>query len=72
MIVPISNGRSIIPLYIPTTSTTHTESVQTSNNANAVVDLSNPWVWVFFGIFIAFVVCVLVYFAKALKELGGK
>ena len=72
MIVPINNGRSITPLYIPTTSTTHTESVQASDNANTGVNLSNPWAWVFCGIFIAFTVCVLAHFTKALKELGGE
>lgn len=72
MIVPINTGRSIIPVYIPTTSTIHTASDQSTNNANAGVNLSSPWTWVSCSILIVFVICTLAICIKTLKEFGGK
>ena len=70
MIVPINNGRSIIPIYIPTPSSTHSTqvSIQVSNKEKQPKEITVADI--FFIIFmIVFLISVLIYFIHLMKEL---
>ena len=71
MIVPINNGRSITPIYIPQPVPTNTGVLQQSDTGT---QSSEPtiWAWVILGAVVIFIVAVAVIFIKLLKDLGGK
>lgn len=71
MIVPINNGRTITPIYIPQPVPTNTGVLQQSG---AGTQSSEPtiWAWAILGAVVIFVVAVVVIFIKLLKDLGGK
>lgn len=73
MIVPINNGRSITPIYIPqpVPSNTDTGVLQQSSTGT---QSSEPtiWAWVMLGTIVIFIIAVAVIFIKLLKDLGGK
>lgn len=74
MIVPINNGRTITPIYIPSPTTNSQQTIQQTeqqtNNCEPI-DWSNPGVWFLILIAVAGVVFVVVDFANLLKELTG-
>lgn len=71
MIVPINNGRSITPIYIPQPVHTNTGTLQQSDTGT---QSSEPtiWAWVMLGAVVIFIIAVAVIFIKLLKDLGGK
>ena len=71
MIVPINNGRSIMPIYIPQPVHTNTGTLQQSDIGT---QSSEPtiWDWVILGTVVIFIVAVAVIFIKLLKDLGGE
>lgn len=74
MIIPINNGRTIIPLYIPTPSTNSQQTIQQTTqqtNNSEPIDWSNPGAWVVILVVVGFIVVFTKYFAKLLKEITG-
>ena len=69
IIVPINNGRSIIPVYIPTT----THQTQSSSNETIETNQSaeiNPVVgWSMVGGVIVLTILGLIYFERMMKDL---
>lgn len=59
MIIPIKNGRTIIPIYIPQSST------NTQNNTPTVAS------WILLGVVLIFLIIAVVYFIKLLKDIFG-
>lgn len=74
MIIPINNGRTITPIYIPTPTTNSQQTIhQTTQQTNNTepIDWSNPVAWVVILVVVGLIVAVTVYFAKLLKEIEG-
>ena len=74
MIVPINNGRTITPIYIPSSKTNSQQTIQQTEqqtNNSEPIDWSNPGAWVVILVALAGVVSVAVYLAKLLKEIEG-
>ena len=70
MIIPINNGRSIIPVYIPTPSSTHSTQVSNQVNNEETQPKEITGVDIFFIILTAvFLLSVVIYFIHLLKEL---
>lgn len=70
MIVPINNGRSIIPVYIPTPSSTHSTQVSNQVSDEEIQPKEITGVDIFFIIFVSiFLISVLIYFIHLMKEL---
>ena len=74
MIIPINNGRTITPIYIPSPKTNSQQTIQQpeqQTNNSEPIDWSNPGVWFLILIAVAGVVVVAVYLADLLKEITG-
>lgn len=74
MIIPINNGRTIIPVYIPTHTTNSQQTIQQTTqqtNNTEPIDWSNPGALVFILVVVGLIVGVTVHFAKLLKEIIG-
>lgn len=74
MIVPINNGRTITPIYIPDSTTNSQQTIQQTTqhtNNSGPIDWSNPGAWVLILLAVAAIVGVAVLFAKLLRELTG-
>lgn len=70
MIIPISNGRSITPIYIPPVVRTNPSVLQQSNTQNNEPTLG---AWIVLGVVLFFVIAVVAYFIKLLKDnFGGE
>lgn len=70
MIIPINNGRSIIPVYIPTPSSTHSTQVGSQDSNEEIQPKEITGVDIFFIIFVSvFLIAVLIYFVHLMKEL---
>lgn len=70
MIVPINNGRSIIPIYIPTPSSTHSTQVNNQVSNEEIQPKEITVADIFFIIFmIVFFISVLIYFIHLMNEL---
>lgn len=70
MIIPINNGRSIIPVYIPTPSSTHSTQVSNQVNNEEIQPKEITGLDIFFIIVTAvFLLSVLIYFIHLMKEL---
>lgn len=70
MIIPINNGRSIIPVYIPTPSLTHSTQVSNQVNNEETQPKEITGIDIFFIILTAvFLLSVVIYFIHLLKEL---
>lgn len=74
MIIPINNGRSIIPIYIPTPSSTHSTQVSDQVSDQVISQETQPkeitGLDIFFIIFVSvFIISVLIYFIHLMKEL---
>lgn len=74
MIVPINNGRTITPIYIPSPNTNSQQTIQQTEqqtNNSEPIDWSNPGAWLLILLAVAGVVVVAVYLANLLKEIEG-
>ena len=70
MIVPINNGKSIIPIYIPTPSSTHSTQVTNQDSNEEIQPKEITGVDIFFIILVSiFLLSVLIYFIHSMKEL---
>ena len=69
MIIPVNNGKTITPIYIPQPVTTYYNTLQQSDNAQS----SEPTLvtWVVLGVVLIFCIAVIVYFIKFLKYIFG-
>lgn len=70
MIVPISNGRTITPIYFPQpVVSTNSGVLQQSNNAqNSEPTLAT---WIVLGVVLIFLIIFVAYFVKLLKDFFG-
>ena len=74
MIIPINNGRTITPLYIPTPTTNSQQTIQQTAqqpNNTEPIDWSNPGAWAVILVVVGLIVVATVCFAKLLKEIEG-
>lgn len=70
MIVPINNGKSIIPIYIPTPSSTHSTQVSNQVSNEETLNKEITGIDILFIILISiFLLTVLIYFIHLMKEL---
>lgn len=70
MIVPINNGKSIIPVYIPTPTSTHSTQVNNQDGNEEIQPKEVTGVDIFFIIFVSiFLILVVIYFIHLIKEL---
>lgn len=70
MFIPISNGRSITPVYIPTPSSIHSTQVSDQVISQETQPKEITGLDIFFIIFvIVFIISVVIYFIHLLKEL---
>lgn len=72
MIIPINNGRSIIPIYIPNPVTTTNPGVLEPSNAE-VQSNNEPTLatWIVLGVVLIFLIAFVIYFIKLLKDFFG-
>lgn len=69
MIIPLNNGRTITPIYIPQpVVTTNPGVLQQSNNQNSEPTLAT---WIVLGVVLVFLIAFVVYFIKMLKDFFG-
>lgn len=66
MIIPINNGRSIIPVYIPSGITN--SSVSQQSNTNTHSNEPNLAAWILLGVFLIFLIAFVAYFIKLLID----
>lgn len=72
MIIPINNGRTITPIYIPPVVTSNTGVLQQSNT-NTQNNEPTLGTWIVLGVVLIFFIATVVYFIKLLKySLGGE
>ena len=71
MIIPINNGRTITPIYIPPVVTTNSGVLQQSNT-NTHNNEPTLGTWIVLGIVFIFLIAVVVYFIKLLNFFGGE
>lgn len=66
IIVPINNGKSIIPVYIPTSTSTpyQTQSIDT----NQTVEIDPVVGWSIIGIVSVLIIFTLIYFERMMKN----
>ncbi len=70
MIIPISNGRSIIPIYTPQPVVT-TNSVLQQSNTNTQNNEPTLVSWFVGGVVLIFLIAFVIYFVKLLKDFFG-
>lgn len=70
MIIPINNGRTITPIYIPTVGTTNS-SVLEQSNTNTQNNEPTLGTWIVLGVFLIFCIAATVYIIKVLKDMFG-
>lgn len=69
MIVPISNGRTITPIYIPSVVLTNAGKLQQSDNTqNNESTLAS---WIILGVVLIFLIVLVAYFIKLVKDFFG-
>lgn len=68
MIIPINNGRSITPIYIPNPVTTTNPGVLEPSNAE-VQSNNEPTLatWIVLGVVLIFLIAFVIYLIKLLK-----
>lgn len=70
MIIPINNGRTITPIYIPPVVTTNSSMLQQSNTNTQNNELTLG-AWIALGVVVIFLIAVVVYLIKLLKDFFG-
>lgn len=71
MIIPVNNGRTITPIYIPQPVVTTNSGVLEQSNTNTQNNEPTLVSWIVLGIFSIFIIVFVVYFIKLLKDLFG-
>ena len=71
MIIPINNGRSITPIYIPHPVVTTNPGVLQQSNTNTQNNDSPLVSWIVLGVVLVFLIAFVVYFIKMLKDFFG-
>ena len=71
MIVPMSNGRTITPFYIPQPVTPVNSGVLEQSYTNTQNNEPTLGDWIVSGVIIIFLIAVVVYFIKLLKDFFG-
>jgi hypothetical protein len=71
MIIPINNGRTITPIYIPQPVVTTSPGVLEQSNANLQNTEPTLASWIAVGVVLIFLIAVVVYFIKSLKDFFG-
>lgn len=71
MIIPINNGRTITPIYIPQPVVTTNSGVLQQSNTNAQNNEPTPVNYIAAGIVLIFLIIVVGYFIKLLKDVFG-
>ena len=71
MIIPINNGRTITPIYIPQPVVTTNSGVLQQSNTNTQNNEPTLATWIVMGVGLIFCIAVTVYFIKLLKYFGG-
>ena len=70
MIIPINNGNSITPLYIPTEVTTNS-GVSQQSNTNTQNNEPTLVSWIVLGVVLIFLIILVTYIVKLLKYIFG-
>ena len=71
MIIPISNGRAITPIYIPQPVVTTNSGVLEQSNTNAQNNEPTLGAWIVLGVVLFFLIAVVACFIKLLKDIFG-
>lgn len=71
MIVPINNGRSITPIYIPQPVVTTNSGVLEQSDTNTQNNEPTLAGWIALGLFLIFIIVIVVYFIGLLKDFFG-
>lgn len=72
MIIPINNGRTITPIYIPQPVVTSNSGVLQQSNTNTQNNEPTLATWIVAGVVFIFLIAFIMYFIKLLKHFGGK
>ena len=72
MIIPINNGRTTTPIYIPQPVVTTNHGVLEQSNTNAQNNEPTLATWIVLGVVLIFLITFVVYFIKLLKYFGGE
>ena len=72
MIIPINNGRTTTPIYIPQPVVTTNYGVLEQSNTNAQNNEPTLATWIVLGVVLIFLITFVVYFIKLLKYFGGE
>ena len=70
MIIPINNGRTITPIYIPPVTTTN-PGVLEQSNTNTQNNEPTLGAWILLGAVLIFLIAYVVYFIELLKDFFG-
>lgn len=71
MIIPISNGRTITPVYFPQPVVSTNSGVLQQSNTNTQNNAPTLVTWVVLGVVLIFLIASVVYFIKLLKDFFG-
>jgi hypothetical protein len=71
MIIPINNGESITPIYIPQPVVTTNSGVLEQSNTNIQNNEPTLGDWIVLGVVLIFLIVFVMYFIKLLKVLFG-
>ena len=71
MIIPINNGKTITPIYIPQPVTTTNPNVLQQSNTNTQNNEPTLATWIVLGVVLIFLIAFVVYFIKLLKDFFG-
>ena len=72
MIIPINNGRTITPIYIPQPVVSTNSGVLQQSNTNTQNNEPTLATWIVLGVVLIFLITFVVYFIKLLKYFGGE
>lgn len=73
MIIPMNNGRTITPIYIPQPVATTNSGVLQQTNTNAQNNEPTFASWIMLGVVLIFLIVFVVFFIKLIKYFfGGK
>ena len=72
MIIPINNGRTTTPIYIPQPVVSTNSGVLQQSNTNTQNNEPTLATWIVLGVVLIFLITFVVYFIKLLKYFGGE
>ena len=71
MIIPINNGNTITPIYIPEPVITTNSGVIEQSNTNTQNNEPTLSTWIVLAVNLFFIIAVILYFIKLLKDFFG-